>query len=272
MKSTFRMMGIADWITLGNGLLGTVSIVFLILAFDGFSSEDGSHLSEVYIWLAMLFITLSVLGDIIDGPIARLYSKRRYLGSYLDLMSDSISFGVAPSLLVFGMFSNWGEAPLYWTISLAVACAWLVICTMLRLARFQHESDQENPWFHGLPSPGSAVFIVALSGIILLLPSVIDTQVRVNLDWIILPGCLTSGALMISDRRLPKFSKGKGLNLTLLMLGSVVASIAVQITDFNENSGSLLSFSLLTISLLLIIIHVLTGPEICKRKWDSFDS
>ena len=91
MKTTFRLMGIADWVTLGNGLLGTLSIVFLILAFDGFASVDDSHLSDYYIWLAMLFILLSVIGDIIDGPIARRYSKRRYLGSYLDLMSDSIS-------------------------------------------------------------------------------------------------------------------------------------------------------------------------------------
>ena len=74
-------MGIADWVTLGNGLLGTLSIVFLILAFDGFASVDDSHLSDYYIWLAMLFILLSVIGDIIDGPIARRYSKRRYLGS-----------------------------------------------------------------------------------------------------------------------------------------------------------------------------------------------
>ena len=91
MKTTFRLMGIADWVTLGNGLLGTLSIVFLILAFDGFSSSDGSHLSESYIWMAMLFILLSVFGDLIDGPIARKFSKRRHLGSYLDLMSDSIS-------------------------------------------------------------------------------------------------------------------------------------------------------------------------------------
>ena len=62
-------MGIADWVTLGNGLLGTLSILFLILAFDGFASTDGSHLSNHYIWLAMLFILLSVIGDLIDGPI-----------------------------------------------------------------------------------------------------------------------------------------------------------------------------------------------------------
>ncbi len=259
-------MGVADWITLGNGLLGTLSIVFLILAFDGFTSTDGSHLSEVYIWLAMLFILLSVVGDIIDGPIARRYSKRRYLGSYLDLMSDSISFGVAPSLLVFGMFSRWGEAAPYWTIPLTLACCWVVICTMLRLARFQHESDQENPWFHGLPSPGSAVLLVSLSGMIWLQPSVIEIQTSSNLNWLILPGCFVVGAMMISDRRLPKFSKGIGLKLTFLLLSAVIISISLQIARYNQKTGSSTSFSLLFFTHILLLIHVLIGPEICKRK------
>ena len=110
MKTTFRLMGIADWITLSNGLLGTFSIACLILAFDNFSVIDEG--SEKYIWWAMLLIIASVFGDLIDGPIARAYSKRRHLGGYLDLMSDSISFGVAPSLLVFGLFSRWGDATL----------------------------------------------------------------------------------------------------------------------------------------------------------------
>ena len=141
VKTTFRLMGIADWITLGNGLLGTLSIAFMIVAFDGFNSEGGNHVSETYIWMAMLFITLSVFGDLIDGPIARTYSKRRHLGSYLDLMSDSISFGVAPAILVFGLFGQWGQTTPFWTISVVIVCCWVVICTMLRLARFQHESE-----------------------------------------------------------------------------------------------------------------------------------
>ena len=71
-------MGVADWITLLNGLLGTFSIACLIIAFDDFSTINAE--SERYIWMAMLFIVLSVFGDLIDGPIARTYSKRRPLG------------------------------------------------------------------------------------------------------------------------------------------------------------------------------------------------
>lgn len=276
MKTTFRLMGIADWVTLGNGILGTLSILFLILAFDGFASTDDSHLSEIYIWLAMLFILLSVIGDAIDGPIARRYSKRRYLGSYLDLMSDSLSFGVAPALLVFGMFSRWGEAAPFWTIPLALACCWIIVCTMLRLARFQHETDNEYPWFHGLASPGNALILVALSGLVWVQPEALGPDLiewrygegdHPALDWLLLPGCLISGSLMISDRRLPKYKSGwKMMMMYSLMLLLLIAS-TIQIMGFSTGTGSLVSFSLFLVSLVIITFHVLMGPTICEEIW-----
>ena len=276
MKTTFRLMGIADWITLGNGLLGTLSILFLILAFDGFASVDDSHLSETYIWGAMLFILLSVIGDAIDGPIARRYSKRRHLGSYLDLMSDSLSFGVAPALLVFGMFSRWGEAAPYWTIPLAATCCWIIVCTMLRLARFQHESDDENPWFHGLASPGNALLIVALSGLVWVQPEVLGPDMiewrygagdHPALDWLLLPGCLFSGALMISDRRLPKYKKGWKQKMMYVLMLLLLIAIAIQILGYTTGTGTLLSLSLFSISLFIILFHVVMGPTICEKEW-----
>ena len=276
MKTTFRLMGIADWIALGNGLLGTLSILFLILAFDGFASVDDSHLSETYIWGAMLFILLSVIGDAIDGPIARRYSKRRHLGSYLDLMSDSLSFGVAPALLVFGMFSRWGEAAPYWTIPLAATCCWIIVCTMLRLARFQHESDDENPWFHGLASPGNALLIVALSGLVWVQPEALGPDMiewrygegdHPALDWLLLPGCLFSGALMISDRRLPKYKKGWKQKMMYVLMLLLLIAIAIQILGYTTGTGTLLSLSLFSISLFIILFHVVMGPTICEKEW-----
>ena len=272
-------MGIADWITLFNGLLGAFSIACLILAFDDFSAIDSD--SEGYIWMAMLFIVLSVFGDLIDGPIARTYSKRRHLGSYLDLMSDSISFGVAPALLVFGLFSRWGESTPLWTISIIIVCCWVILCTMLRLARFQHESELDNRWFHGLASPASAVLILSLSGLIYLQPEVFvidsppsDSGVGNHspLDWVMLPGMAIAGILMISDRRLPKFSKGMGMNLSLVLLLSMFIATLVPITGFDSNGGMTVTFLLLAFSLSLIITHVLIGPKICDSMINSAES
>ncbi len=279
MKTTFRLMGIADWITLANGLLGTFSIACLIVAFDNFSAIDEA--SEKYIWWAMLLIIASVFGDLIDGPIARAYSKRRHLGGYLDLMSDSISFGVAPSLLVFGLFSRWGDATPIWTLSMVVVCCWVVVCTMLRLSRFQHESDSDNPWFHGLASPGSAILIVSLSGIVMLQPEVatiewIDTAnqngTSYPLGWAMLPGMVLAGYLMVSDRRLPKFSKGMGMNLSLFLLFSMFVATLIQSMVWSPEIGSTVSFVLLVIPLVIISIHILIGPKICDSMSQNNDS
>ena len=278
MKTTFRLMGVADWITLGNGLLGTLSLLFMILAFDGFASKDDSHLAEVYIWLAMLFILLSAIGDVIDGPIARRYSKRRYLGSYLDLMSDSVSFGVAPALLVFGMFSRWGEATPYWTVPLAFACCWVVVTAMLRLARFQYESDEEYPWFHGMASPGSAVILLSLAGLVWVQPEALGPAPfewsfgagdHPALDWLMFPGCMFAGMLMISDRRLPKHRGGWGLKLTIVMFLSLLFAVSIQVAGYNTGDGAMASFVLFAITLGLLIAHVIFGPIICDREWSS---
>lgn len=278
MRATFRLMGIADWITLGNGLLGTLSLLFMILAFDGFASTDDSHLTDAYVWLAMLCILLSAIGDIIDGPIARRYSKRRHLGSYLDLMSDSVSFGVAPALLVFGMFSRWGEATPMWTIPLALACCWVVVTAMLRLARFQHESDQDNPWFHGLASPGAAVLMLSLAGLVWVQPEAVGPPPfewrygagdHPALDWLLLPGCMYAGMLMISDRRLPKHKGGWGLKLTGLMFLSLCTAVGIQVAGHNTGDGAMASFALFGLSFGLITFHVLSGPTICEKEWGS---
>ena len=59
MKTTYKMMGIADYVTIVNGLLGTLAIFFLLLAVDDMSEPytEGGILTD-YIWAAMLCILL----------------------------------------------------------------------------------------------------------------------------------------------------------------------------------------------------------------------
>ena len=172
MKTTYKMMGIADFITLANGLLGAAAIMFIILAVETLQNpmfDDG--VKSNYIWWAMGCIILSVIGDIIDGPIARRYSKRKILGGTLDVMSDCISFCVAPALLMFVMFGRWGEASPLWSVSLGIAACWVIVTGMLRLARFQHEEGSDKNYFHGLASPGNAMVLITFAALIWLQPS-----------------------------------------------------------------------------------------------------
>ena len=244
MKSTFRLTGLADYITLGNAMFGTMAIFFLILAVDDTLSDPYSEgLATKYIWASMLCIFFSAIGDIIDGPIARRYSKRKLLGGSLDIMSDSLSFCVAPALMIFIMFGRWGEATPLWTISLGVAGFWVIATGMLRLARFQYEEASNLPYFHGLSSPGNAMVLMSAAGFIWLQPLLgvgpdlknaevclgegVDYACHATpgLDILILPIMFISGALMISERRLSKLKHGLDMILSIIQMICLLVAI-----------------------------------------------
>ena len=63
MQSTFKLTGLADYITLTNAMFGTLSIFFLILAVDDTLSDPYSEgLATKYIWASMLCIFVSAVG------------------------------------------------------------------------------------------------------------------------------------------------------------------------------------------------------------------
>jgi len=279
-------MGIADFITLANGLLGVAALMFIILAVEELQNpyfSDGVRTN--YIWAAMMCILLSVIGDIIDGPIARRYSKRKLLGGTLDVMSDCISFCVAPALLMFVMFGRWGEAAPIWTISLAIAAGWVIVTGMLRLARFQYEEASDKVYFHGLASPANAMVLITAAALIWLQPSTgfgpdvtsgsffdfpagRGTESLIEkpyFDFLILPVMIISGGLMIADRKLPKNKGGLPLKISAIqgmaiLLGTILSLIYT--TEFGvdlENTKP--QFLLYSISAILLIVYIVTGPK-----------
>ena len=284
MKTTFKMMGLADFITIFNGLMGTLAIVFIILAVDDMSEPwyKGGLLTD-YIWAAMLCILISIFGDIIDGPIARKYSKKQLLGGSLDIMSDCISFCVAPALMIFAMFGRMGEATPIWTISLAIACFWIIATGMLRLSRFQHDDGAYKPYFHGLASPGNAMLLLSAAGIIWLQPSSGlgpdlsswdcgacwgEGKDKPYFDFLLLPLMFFSGAMMISDRKLSKLKKGLPMRLSTLQFAAILYGIIHAMTltakaDAGEDlSGTVFTMFFFTISFILTLIYILAGPQL----------
>ena len=91
--------------------------------------------------------------DGIDGRIARLLKAQSRFGAELDSLADSLSFGVAPALILF-MWSLEDLPRLGWFAALALA-----LCCMLRLARFNAQIDMEDQphksagFLTGVPAP-----------------------------------------------------------------------------------------------------------------------
>ena len=109
---------------------------------------------------AAVLIGFSVVFDIADGAVARLVGAVTPFGLQFDSLADLVSFGLAPALLAFTLFSEGGDAydPLGW-----VACFLWLACAAIRLARFNTTVDPtaDKRYFVGLPSPGAAGIVLA---------------------------------------------------------------------------------------------------------------
>jgi len=102
---------------------------------------------------AVAAVAVAALLDALDGRVARLLGGSTRFGAELDSLSDFISFGVAPAILVF-----------QWTLHDLRGAGWVValvfaVCAALRLARFNTrlDADDQPAWaanfFTGVPAP-----------------------------------------------------------------------------------------------------------------------
>ena len=131
-------------LTLGGVCLGISSIKFSI---------DGNFN------LAVTLILFAAILDALDGRVARLIKGTSEFGKELDSLTDFVSFGIAPVLILyFWELSNYGK--LGWAISLIYS-----VCCVLRLARFNlTKTDTQQEWknnfFEGIPSPAGGLLIL----------------------------------------------------------------------------------------------------------------
>ena len=108
---------------------------------------------------AVTAIIIAGIFDGIDGRIARLLKGQSSFGAQLDSLSDFVSFGVAPAVLLY----LWTESSLQslgWTVSLLFA-----VCCALRLARFNTQIGADLPpyaynFFTGAPAPAAAGLVL----------------------------------------------------------------------------------------------------------------
>jgi len=107
--------------------------------------------------MACWLIVLAGFFDLMDGMMARLTEADSPFGVQLDSLSDMVSFGVAPSFLVYTYaLSASGPAGL-------IVSALPALCGSVRLARYNMNKETDDiDGFEGLPIPGQAIAMVAL--------------------------------------------------------------------------------------------------------------
>lgn len=120
----------------------------IIASFGGYNDVAGMTCFQ---W-SFLLIGVAALFDFLDGAMARLLHAYSNLGKQLDSLSDLVSFGVAPGMMVYNMMCvSTGE---WWPGLFAIL---IPVFGEIRLAKFNID-DRQTTSFLGLPIPANAIF------------------------------------------------------------------------------------------------------------------
>jgi CDP-diacylglycerol--serine O-phosphatidyltransferase len=148
-------------LTLGNGICGFAAIVCASKIGHSDVSADAASFA-----LSGWLIVGAMLFDALDGYVARLTKTASKFGGELDSLCDAISFGVAPAYLLLHLGPGWEAHPLMSRLLAGIAVLYMV-CAVLRLARFNVNSNVPDPAAHkrfqGLPSPAAAGCLASLA-------------------------------------------------------------------------------------------------------------
>lgn len=107
---------------------------------------------------ALIFILIAAVFDFLDGFAARLLHAYSDMGKELDSLADTVSFGLAPSLIFYNYLSGFLILDTFVRYIPLVMAAF----SALRLAKFNMDSARQETAFLGLPVPASALFAASM--------------------------------------------------------------------------------------------------------------
>jgi CDP-diacylglycerol--serine O-phosphatidyltransferase len=162
-----------NFFTIGNMFCGFMCVIFALV-------------QNNIIWASWM-IFLAAFMDALDGKVARLANASSKFGVEYDSLADNISFGLAPSILIYQFyFSTWG------TIGIFISFFPLLFGS-IRLARFNVQLDGfDKSEFVGLPTPAAATL---LAGYILFLSRFFPGEI---FPRVLLLLTLSASVLMVS--------------------------------------------------------------------------
>lgn len=136
-----RRYAIPNAVTVGNMFCGFLAIMY---------SSTGRFEK------ASIAVLIAILLDGLDGRVARRLNATSKFGIEFDSLSDLVSFGVAPAVMVY----HWAFHRLAPDFGIAITFFY-ALCAASRLARFNISTENLKN-FTGLPTPGAAIFVVSV--------------------------------------------------------------------------------------------------------------
>ena len=190
---------------------------------------------------AAMAIFIAMILDGLDGRVARLTNTQSDFGAQYDSLSDMVSFGAAPALVMYlWAFSSLGKLGLFAAFVHMAGGA-------LRLARFNTQlTSADKRYFQGLPSPAAAAI---LAGFVL-----ICLEYGYSIEIIKYPAVIltmSTGLLMVSNFR---YSSFKDIDLKGKVPFFVAIAVMLAIAFVMAQPQTML--------FLLFLIYAISGPVV----------
>lgn len=213
MQSEHHQSGRSRGIYLLPNLLTTASIFFGFFAVA--SAMKGRLVS------AAIAIFVSMITDALDGRVARLTQSQSAFGAEYDSLSDMVSFGVAPALVVY-KWALMGLGKVGWLIAFL-----FTVSVALRLARFNTQiKNADKRYFQGLSCTSGAGCIASMVWFgYSYRPVTLFGSISIALITLAISGLMVSNIRYRSFKELDP--RGRIPFVTLLMIVLVFAGIAI---------------------------------------------
>jgi CDP-diacylglycerol--serine O-phosphatidyltransferase len=190
---------------------------------------------------AAIAIFVAMILDGLDGRVARWTNTQSDFGAEYDSLSDMVSFGLAPALVMYE-----------WTLHTLGKLGWMAAfiyaaAAALRLARFNTQVGvADKRFFQGLPSPSAAAIVTGFVWV----GFTYDLPIR-QLNLVALVLTVTGGILMVSNIRYHSF---KGFDFRSKVPFVVVVAVMLGLAVLNSDPPLVL--------FALFFIYALSGPVI----------
>lgn len=224
--------------TLLNLFFGCMAIVFalqtnnvIIYVNDQYSSSF--NIPEKLSWAAICII-IAALIDFLDGFVARLLKATSEMGKQLDSLSDVVSFGVAPAVIIYQLLrfsfareENGLDVSIWFLVpAFILACA-----AAYRLAKFNLDTTQQFS-FRGVPVPAVGLLIASFP-LILHFNFINNVNSIIINKWFLYASIIVLSYLMVSNHRMmslkfPDFTFKNNLPKIILLVVAIIAALFLQ--------------------------------------------
>lgn len=225
---------------------------------------------------AAILLLVAGVADLADGAVARLIKAESEFGGQFDSLSDAVTFGVAPPLLMIKSLTQQPMGRLL-TFFIILAAMIYALCGVLRLVRYNIKSKEtresgdkariqrEQKHFTGLPIPAAAT--AAVSASLILISPYRQTLFSLSLQahaWLMIGVLITLGYFMVSRWKFPSI---KALHFRiptpyLIFATGILAVILLYgIVDYFAEAMFIVSWLYLLVAWTLSLVRIVAGKR-----------